>query len=41
MPIFFMIYYKDMIDLTRFISDLNKDGTLEWKDFDLARQVNI
>lgn len=22
-----------------FITDLNRDGELEWKDFDLARQV--
>ena len=27
------------MNFTVLVSDLSKDGTLEWKDFDLARQV--
>ena len=32
---------KCMIFFPLLLADLNKDGKLEWKDFDLARKVEV
>ena len=33
------VYQRVSLFVCCIFSDLSKDGTLEWKDFDLARQV--